>query len=405
MATQIKSAAGSSITFDFDGTEHVLDLQNKTLTPKGSAALNMGDDGAKPILDAFVGEVKKSSAKLDDGVKKVLQGGLQNIDASHLTDTETLEEMQKAAKAAASIESANTNVAAAQKNLLKNPAAESFLTRATQESLITKKLDFAKLESLQAAQQKLRELITAESPKVDSIKSLLIDHADHAEEMLGNIKETNPNEVLGVAKKLNILNINELITTPISTAADKAKSLVADIISQAKSVENIKAQKNPDAEALKAAEENLTKSVEAFKKETGGEFGHKVAEKVKAGLSTGEAEAFAKASKDADAHLQLQLKKAGVAVDAAKTAEKTGRGFKATAFFASEEKLAERLAKNSGKELGFIKSLSGLKALGWGVGAVTAVYLTGIGRNPDKGKYTSMVAANDQQPQQGAARA
>lgn len=295
--------------------------------------------------------------------------------------------------------------------LVANPFARKFVTdEAFTQAGVT---DIKAIDTLIEARGKIEKL--ADEAKLNE---------GELKQVLATVQGENATVVTALTKGHGKITGTKIASLYTGVATEISQG-VADFKSLAQTVEsNLVAKETAIIKAHQAGKtaEDITKIEEQFAKKNASHL-KKIEELVTKSDKNPFAETIAQQAKEADEALFEKVvgadKKVGslltsAAKGVAAAAEK-GRGWtaKLTEFKVTEGYKASQIEK-AGSDAGKLVKAEALEIgkFRWGKAALVGLpvvlvggYLAGIGRNPDKGKYTQMVAANDQVPQQGAVRA
>lgn len=345
------------------------------------------------FLNKVLLEIEGNSSKMSKEAKATLSNAIEHFGGADAALHGRVKASIEAAKRIESAANPDEMMAA-----LRVKGAVNFITEAGERNMTELKFDLAgfqkleaaaaaELETLTKARKELTGILTAEKKDAKALQAFMDKNA-------GRLSELDPaaTDVAAFhrATKFNFTAAKAAISTEISTLTSEAESKVKELISLRDRI-NLKPEN--------AAE--LEKEAGVIEKRLGEISKHKYGSIVKSNLP----EALGKELAEVHPTFASSFKTGNAVVqgskDAIKEAKQTGKWY---SLFHGEEKLAAIAQKegNAVSELGFMSKLRpGKTAAVVGVAGIAAAYLAGVGRNPDKGKYTQI--ANDNEMQAGAA--
>lgn len=374
MAT-ILETLGNDIVATVGGTKYVIGAHEvKPVAEAGVEVAALSSQQALHVRNQALIAIEEGGAKLSNEVKEALPALIKNLHGTGVA-SERLTEVSSLVHNAAELATAEKDVA---ETILKNnPKAANYLTKAGEDALKAKGVDLEAVAKEAAEIAKRADNVKAVSKELDALLSVKkVDHAAVNRTLAKNIEiidELKPSaDALKNAKGYNFEAAKSAIKTEFATESQK----LAEAVGKWKNAKYTIEAKLP-GEALKAAEADLKAAQAEVAKLHGGKFGKALNKEIPEALQKEVAALDASFGKT-------------IGHEVASEAGKGGRGFVSKLFLKSEAEIAE-------KGISGIKKLHFGKAAGWAAGIVGVAYLAGVGRNPDKGKYTEQALASQGQ--------
>lgn len=372
MAT-ILETLGNDLVATVSGTKYVIGAHAvKPVAEAGVEVAAVSTQQAMHIRNQALIAVEEGGAKLSNEIKEVLPSFIEKLQGTGV-DAKRLEDVGAHVGDAAKLVTAEKDIA---EGILKNnPKASSYLTKAGEDALKSKGVDLEAIAKEAAEIVKSAEKVKAVGKELDALFSAKkVDHAAINKVLAQNVEiidELKPSaDALKNVKGYNFEAAKSAIKTEFAAESQKMATAVQKWTNAKYAFEA-----KPQGEALKAAEAELKAAQAEVQKLHGGKFGKALNKSIPKDLAHEVSALDASFGKT----IGHEVAEAGKA-----------RGFVSKLFLKTEEAIAK-------DGLSGIRKLHYGKAAGWAAGVVGVAYLAGVGRNPNKGKYTEQVQQLDGQ--------
>ena len=345
------------------GKEYVFDSAGELWEVVRGGHTKVTETGAiNDVMRSAFNEIEAKGGKLPTEVKEILETTPISTFPKDVVSETVAKEMDAAitsankvsaiaAKGSAMTQAEIDDVA---RELIKTPKAEKYLGTAAETGLREGKFDWLKMESFKNARKDLTEILKADKPAVKKIEELLVKHHGNSAHL-----ELTASEVNALAKKglaVDMGKIKSEIRTEVDKGIVEAEKHAKRIVDVTENLAREAKEAKPDAKKIADWNKDLTEAKTKFKEATGGKYGPKVAEGLKA-KDEPLVKKLGEAQKDIGTHMDGALKNASTTIETVATKSK---------WYQKPISKLEEIATKKGTT---VEKLSGWKKLGGGVQA------------------------------------